>query len=118
MASTGHSGSHSVQSMHSSGSIVSMFGPSWKQSTGHTSTQSVYLHLMQASVTTKVMMRSYRRRPKQRWRIVHQNRRSIHTRGAGRPHEGAAARSSNLLVGHVEHDPVDLVGQHDLAAQA
>ena len=30
-------------------------GPSWKQSTGHTSTQSVYLHLMQASVTTNVI---------------------------------------------------------------
>src|SRR5690606_10915106 len=56
IASTGHSGSHSVQSMHSSGSITSMFGPSWKQSTGHTSTQSVYLHLMQASVTTNVML--------------------------------------------------------------
>jgi hypothetical protein len=31
------------------------FGPSWKQSTGQTSTQSVYLHLMQFSVTTKVI---------------------------------------------------------------
>src|ERR1043165_1782377 len=41
--------------MHSSGSITRKFGPSWKQSTGHTSTQSVYLHLMQVSVTTKVM---------------------------------------------------------------
>ena len=41
--------------MHSSGSITSMFGPSWKQSTGQTSTQSVYLHLMHCSVTTKVM---------------------------------------------------------------
>ena len=30
-------------------------GPSWKQSTGQTSTQSVYLHLMQFSVTTNVM---------------------------------------------------------------
>src|ERR1700742_938961 len=55
MASAGHSGSHSVQSMHSSGSMVRKFGPSWKQSTGHTSTQSMYLHLMQFSVTTKVM---------------------------------------------------------------
>src|SRR3989475_9434422 len=44
-----------AQSMHSSGSITSMFGPSWKQSTGHTSTQSVYLHLMQLSVTTWVI---------------------------------------------------------------
>src|SRR5688572_18763157 len=52
IASTGHSGTHSVQSMHSSGSITSMFGPSRKQSTGHTSTQSVYLHLMHDSVTT------------------------------------------------------------------
>ena len=50
-----HSGSHSVQSMHSSGSITRKFGPSWKQSTGQTSTQSVYLHLIQFSVTTKVM---------------------------------------------------------------
>src|SRR5690349_13612204 len=41
--------------MHSSGSIARKFGPSWKQSTGHTSTQSMYLHLMQFSVTTKVM---------------------------------------------------------------
>src|ERR671918_1506604 len=55
IASTGHSGTHSVQSMHSSGSITSMFGPSRKQSTGHTSTQSVYLHLMQLSVTTYVI---------------------------------------------------------------
>src|SRR3546814_15722221 len=50
--------SHSVQSIHSSGSITRKFGPSWKQSTGQTSTQSVYLHLMQFSVTTKVMLRS------------------------------------------------------------
>src|SRR6185503_20718504 len=55
MASTGHSGTHRVQSMHSSGSMTSMFGPSRKQSTGHTSTQSVYLHLMQLSVTTYVI---------------------------------------------------------------
>ena len=55
MASTGHSGSQSVQSMHSSGSMTRKFGPSWKQSTGQTSTQSMYLHLMQFSVTTKVM---------------------------------------------------------------
>src|ERR1700687_5921269 len=41
--------------MHSSGSMTRMVGPSRKQSTGHTSTQSVYLHLMQDSVTTYVM---------------------------------------------------------------
>ena len=52
IASTGHSATHRVQSMHSSGSITSMLGPSRKQSTGQTSTQSVYLHLMQDSVTT------------------------------------------------------------------
>jgi hypothetical protein len=34
---------------------VRKFGPSWKQSTGQTSTQSMYLHLMQFSVTTKVI---------------------------------------------------------------
>src|ERR1041385_2363953 len=55
MALMGHSGSHRVQSMHSSGSIARKLGPSWKQSTGQTSTQSVYLHLMQFSVTTNVM---------------------------------------------------------------
>src|SRR5579872_820971 len=55
MALMGHSGSHRVQSMHSSGSMTRKFGPSWKQSTGQTSTQSVYLHLMQFSVTTNAM---------------------------------------------------------------
>src|SRR5215212_10102020 len=63
MAFTGHSGMHTAQSIHSSGSMISMFGPSRKQSTGHTSTQSVYLHLMQDSVTTCVIssFSSYRR---------------------------------------------------------
>ncbi len=41
--------------MHSSGSMTRKFGPTWKQSTGQTSTQSMYLHLMQFSVTTKVI---------------------------------------------------------------
>src|SRR5215472_15383184 len=41
--------------MHSSGSMARKFGPSWKQSTGQTSTQSMYLHLIQFSVTTKVI---------------------------------------------------------------
>src|ERR1700722_18426070 len=52
IASAGHSGSHTPQSMHSSGWMTSMFSPSLKQSTGHTSTQSKYLHLMQFSLTT------------------------------------------------------------------
>src|SRR6185369_10612136 len=56
MALTGHSGMHTAQSMHSSGSITSMFGPSRKQSTGQTSTQSVYLQRIQDSVTTWVML--------------------------------------------------------------
>ena len=47
MASTGHSATHKVQSIHSSGSIAKKLGPSTKQSTGQTSTQSVYLHLIQ-----------------------------------------------------------------------
>src|SRR5690606_9517306 len=55
IASTGHSATHSVQSMHSSGSMTSMLGPSRKQSTGQTSTQSVYLHFTQDSVTTYVI---------------------------------------------------------------
>src|SRR5207245_8742444 len=59
IASTGHSATHSVQSMHSSGSMTSMFGPSRKQSTGHTSTQSVYLHFTQDSVTTYVMKKAF-----------------------------------------------------------
>ena len=36
IALAGHSGSHSPQSMHSSGSITKKLGPSKKQSTGHT----------------------------------------------------------------------------------
>src|SRR3546814_15181130 len=42
--------------MHSTGSITRKFGPSWKQSTGQTSTQSVYLQRMQFSTTTKGMV--------------------------------------------------------------
>src|SRR3954470_7412607 len=55
MALTGHSGIHTAQSMHSSGSMTSMFGPSRKQSTGQTSTQSVYLQRIHCSVTTWVI---------------------------------------------------------------
>jgi len=56
MALAGHSGMQTAQSMHSSGSITRYSGPSLKQSTGHTSTQSVYLHRMHASVTTCVIL--------------------------------------------------------------
>src|SRR5262245_38399792 len=56
---------HTAQSMHSSGSMTRKLGPSLKQSTGQTSTQSVCLHLMQLSVTTWVIGRFQRenRRP-------------------------------------------------------
>src|SRR5690606_5271058 len=52
IASAGHSATHNVQSMHSSGSMTRKLGPSRKQSTGQTSTQSVYLQRIQFSVTT------------------------------------------------------------------
>src|SRR6202049_4343990 len=51
IASTGHSGSQTPQSMHSSGWITSMFSPSQKQSTGHTSTHSISLQRIQLSLT-------------------------------------------------------------------
>src|SRR5438105_9045863 len=53
---------HTAQSMHSSGSITNMFGPSRKQSTGQTSTQSVYLQRIQDSVTTWVIFCFVRRK--------------------------------------------------------
>src|SRR5690554_2529827 len=41
--------------MQVTGLITRKLGPSWKQSAGQTSTQSVYLQRIQFSVTTKVM---------------------------------------------------------------
>src|SRR5207249_9599020 len=49
IASTGHSGSHAPQSMHSSGSMTRMRSASWMQSTGQTSTQERSLMSMQGS---------------------------------------------------------------------
>src|SRR3954465_1987759 len=49
IASTGHSGSHAPQSMHSSGSMTRMRFASWMQSTGHTSTHDLSLMSMQGS---------------------------------------------------------------------
>jgi hypothetical protein len=46
---------HKSQSMQSSGSITKKLGPSKKASAGQTATQSVYLHLIQLSVTTKAI---------------------------------------------------------------
>src|SRR4051812_3608317 len=55
IASTGHSGSHAPQSMHSSGSITSIRSASWMQSTGQTSMQDLSLMSMQGSEITYVM---------------------------------------------------------------
>jgi hypothetical protein len=52
IASTGHSGAHASQSMHASGSMYIIVSSPWKQSTGHTTTQSVNRHLSQFPVTT------------------------------------------------------------------
>src|SRR5205823_11427502 len=49
IASTGHSGSHAQQSMHSSGSMTRMRSAWWMQSTGQTSTQDRSLMSMQGS---------------------------------------------------------------------
>src|SRR5690242_14915810 len=49
IASTGPSGSHAPQSMHSSGSITRIRPASWMQSTGHTSTQERSLMSIQGS---------------------------------------------------------------------
>jgi len=56
MASTGHSATQIEQSMHSSGLMTRKLGPSMKQFIGQTLTQSVYLHWIQLSVTTKVIL--------------------------------------------------------------
>jgi len=52
IASSGHSGTHAAQSIHSSGSIQRVLGPSWKQSTGQTATHTVCLQSTQRLVTT------------------------------------------------------------------
>src|SRR5438105_8824270 len=49
IASTGHSGSHAPQSIHSSGSITRIRSAWWMQSTGQTSTQDRSLMSMQGS---------------------------------------------------------------------
>src|SRR5918994_2326899 len=63
IASTGHSGSHAPQSMHSSGSITRIRSASWMQSTGQTSTHERSLMSMQGSAMMYVTAASlYRRR--------------------------------------------------------
>src|SRR5262249_55017008 len=67
IASTGHSGSHAPQSMHSSGSITRMRPNSWMQSTGQTSTHERSLMSMQGSammyVTRSILATACGRRP-------------------------------------------------------
>src|SRR5258707_15588813 len=53
IASTGHSGTQTPQSMHSSGWMTSIFSPSYKQSPGHTSTQTTIVYRLQLSWTTR-----------------------------------------------------------------
>ena len=55
IASTGHSGSQAPQSMHSSGSMISIRSNSWMQSTGQTSTQERSLMSMQGSLMMYVI---------------------------------------------------------------
>src|SRR5216683_4502753 len=52
IALVGQTGSQAPQSMHSSGWMTRKLAPLLYQYTGHTETQSVYLHLTQGSVTT------------------------------------------------------------------
>src|SRR5690606_20085529 len=97
--------------MHSSGSITRKFGPSWKQSTGHTSTQSVYLHLMQFSVTTKGISR----------RIHGVRRMTRDFRTLARPavevsHSLRAASAGLRIVGHTTAYPRPLWGRRALSA--
>src|SRR5918912_886591 len=62
IASTGHSGSHAPQSMHSSGSMTRMRSASWMQSTGQTSTQERSLMSMHGSAMMYVTRPSLARR--------------------------------------------------------
>ena len=52
IAEIGHSDSHALQSMHSSGSIKSISGPSLNACTGQTTAQEVYLQSWHSPVTT------------------------------------------------------------------
>src|SRR4029077_17034809 len=62
IASTGHSGSHAPQSMHSSGSMMRMRSASWMQSTGNTPTHDLSLMSMHGSAMMYVTARLLYRR--------------------------------------------------------
>src|SRR3954463_6282871 len=64
IASTGHSGSHAPQSMHSSGSMTRIRSASWMQSTGQTSTQERSLMSMHGSAMMYVTAALLYRRKK------------------------------------------------------
>src|SRR5918996_6055705 len=77
IASTGHSGSHAPQSMHSSGSITRIRAASWMQSTGQTSTQERSLMSMQGSAMMYVTVVSLYRGDQllnHGWHLLHQGR--------------------------------------------
>src|ERR671934_15036 len=56
IASTGHSGSHAPQSMHSSGSMTRIRSAWWMQSTGQTSTHERSLMSVQGSAIMYVVV--------------------------------------------------------------
>src|SRR5215208_7763944 len=97
IASTGHSGSHAPQSMHSSGSITRMRSAWWMQSTGQTSTQERSLMSMQGSAMMYVT-RSLSRRDQllnHAWRLLHERR--LH-QDAIEPRLVGAAKAGRIRV--------------------
>src|SRR3954451_3691412 len=72
IASTGHSGSHAPQSMHSSGSMTRIRFASWMQSTGQTSTQERSLMSMQGSAMMYVTAPTLAKRSRRRCQLLDQ----------------------------------------------
>src|SRR6478752_4677455 len=70
IASTGHSGSHAPQSMHSSGSMTRIRFASWMQSTGQTSTQDLSLMSMQGSAMMYVTPATLAKRSPRRCQLL------------------------------------------------
>src|SRR6185312_13854450 len=72
IASTGHSGSHAPQSMHSSGSMTRIRPASWMQSTGQTSTHDLSLMSMQGSAMMYVTLPTLARASVGRRQFLHE----------------------------------------------
>src|SRR3954451_9983616 len=72
IASTGHSGSHAPQSMHSSGSMTRIRPASWMQSTGQTSTHDLSLMSMQGSAMMYVTPPTLPRASARRRQFLHE----------------------------------------------